>query len=116
MRRSPTNPEVIDAMRQLYAQESDMLKALAEQLNKGSAIRVCVNVGKLAKVYGDAKGVAVPGKVLAGGKVSIPMVVAAASFSDAAKKKIEAAGGKCMKLSQLAALGTPSGWKIVKRW
>ncbi|MFP3220039.1 MAG: uL15 family ribosomal protein [Candidatus Marsarchaeota archaeon] len=115
MRRKPTNPEIIASIAALYASGKGMMKTIAEELEKGSATRVCVDVGKLAKLYGDHKGVAIPGKVLGWGEAAIPMNVAAVSFSRSAREKIEKSGGRCYSLHELASLeGAPSGWLLVK--
>jgi large subunit ribosomal protein L18e len=45
--------------------------------------------------------VVVPGKVLGAGEVNHQITVTAFSFSEKAKKKIKAAKGKCLSLSEL---------------
>ncbi len=115
MKRRPTNPEVLMTISALYKGQRPMMKSLAKALENGSATRVCVNVGELSKLAKRAKGIAVPGKVLGWGSVSTPMVVAAISFSKPARKKIEAAGGKCISLYEFASMpDAPSGWVIAK--
>lgn len=55
--------------------------------------------------------VVVPGKTLSTGLLTHPVTVAAFSFSAKAKKKIEEAGGKCLKLEELLSVN-PEGKQI----
>ncbi len=89
--------------------------ALAEELDKPKRIRVSVNLSSVNRLTKEGEVAAVPGKVLATGKLEHPVTVAAFSFSDAAKEKIKAAGGEAKTLSQLAVEGIePEKVKIVK--
>ena len=89
--------------------------ALAEELDKPKRIRVDVNLSSINRLTKEGEIAAVPGKVLATGKLEHPVIVAAFSFSDAAKEKIEAAGGVVKSLTQLAAEGVePSKVKLIK--
>ncbi|MDP2899976.1 MAG: 50S ribosomal protein L18e, partial [Candidatus Bathyarchaeota archaeon] len=89
--------------------------ALAEELDKPKRVRVDVNLSRINRLTKEGEVAAVPGKVLATGKLEHPVTVAAYSFSDAAKEKIAAAGGEAKTLSQLAAEGVePSKVKLIK--
>jgi large subunit ribosomal protein L18e len=89
--------------------------ALAEELDKPKRIRVDVNLSRINRHTKEGEIAAVPGKVLATGKLEHPVTVAAYSFSDAAREKIVAAGGEAKTLSQLAAEGVePSKVKLIK--
>jgi large subunit ribosomal protein L18e len=89
--------------------------ALAEELEKPKRIRVDVNLSSINRFTKEGEIAAVPGKVLATGKLEHPVTVAAFSFSDAAKEKIEAAGGVVKSLAQLAGEGVePSKVKLIK--
>lgn len=79
--------------------------ALADELDKPKRIRVAVNLSSVNRLTQEGEIAAVPGKVLATGKLEHAVTVAAFSFSDAAKEKIKAAGGEAKTLSQLAAEG-----------
>jgi len=115
MRRKPSNPEVLMTVKALYSSGKNMMEALAKNLENGSATRVSVDVGELSGLYDNHKGVAVPGKVLGWGEANIPMNVAAVSFSESAREKIERVGGKCYSLYEFASLPeAPSGWILVK--
>ncbi len=89
--------------------------ALAEELDKPKRIRVSVNLSDVNRFTAEGDIAAVPGKVLATGKLEHPVTVAAFSFSDAAKAKIVAAGGEAKTLSQLVTEGAePGKVKLVK--
>jgi large subunit ribosomal protein L18e len=55
--------------------------------------------------------VIVPGKVLGMGKIDHPLLVAAFSFSEQARKKILFAKGKCLSIYQLI-LKKPKGTNV----
>jgi large subunit ribosomal protein L18e len=57
-----------------------------------------VNVGHLARL-GDGPLV-VPGKVLGTGPIDKKLVIGAFSFSSAARRKIEAAGGEALSIAE----------------
>jgi large subunit ribosomal protein L18e len=76
-------------------------KALAEELEKPRRKRRSVNVGKLSRYGVEGRLIIVPGKVLGAGKVEKRFTVAALSFSQQAKRKIEDAGGKCVSIEEI---------------
>ncbi len=89
--------------------------ALAEELDKPKRIRVDVNLSAINRLTKEGEVAAVPGKVLAAGKLEHPVTVAAFSISDAAKEKIAAAGGEVKTLTELAAEGVElSKVKLIK--
>lgn len=89
--------------------------ALAEALDKPKRIRADVNLSSINRFTKEGEIAAIPGKVLATGKLEHPVTVAAFAFSDIAEEKIKAAGGEVKTLSQLAAEGVdPSKVKIIK--
>lgn len=55
-----------------------------------------INVGKICEIakFKRVDIIEFEGKVLGGGRIDIPITVRAKAFSEDAKKKIEAAGGK----------------------
>lgn len=63
--------------------------------------RVFVNVGKISKLTEANDTVLVPGKVLAGGEIDHPVVVAAFAFSQPSVEKIVAAGGRAIPIEEL---------------
>ena len=74
---------------------------IADLLLKPTRSRVEVNVSKINRFTGEGDIVVVPGKVLGTGNISHKVIVAAWSFSEKAKEKIESAGGKCLAIPEL---------------
>ncbi len=119
MNQPMMNSEIYETIKALKAAAkksgAPVWGALAEELDKPKRIRVSVNLSDVNRLTAEGDVAAVPGKVLATGKLEHPVTVAAFSFSDAAKAKIEAAGGEAKTLSQLAAEGAePGKVKLVK--
>ncbi|MCE4617440.1 MAG: 50S ribosomal protein L18e [Desulfurococcales archaeon] len=74
---------------------------IAELLEKPRRQKIAVNVSKINR-YGDENHIiVVPGKLLGAGKVEKKVTVAAFSYSQKAKEKIEAAGGRVLTLAEL---------------
>jgi large subunit ribosomal protein L18e len=60
--------------------------------------RSIVNVGEVSRNSREGSKVIVAGKVLGAGEIDHKVTVGAYSFSESAKSKISAAGGKCFSL------------------
>ena len=89
--------------------------ALAEELDKPKRRRVAVNLSRISRHSGEGDVVAVPGKVLASGSIGGGVTVAAFTFSDGARAKIEASGSRAVSLVDLLEEGVePSKIKIMK--
>jgi large subunit ribosomal protein L18e len=105
MKRRQENPELIEATRLLKAKtrefDAPIWKTLAEKLEKSKHSRCAVNLSRINRYTKDGETVTVPGKVLGAGTLDHKVSVAAFSFSEEAKKKVEAAGGKCLTFSAL---------------
>lgn len=103
--RKADNPELIEVTRFLKssANESNapVWRTLAEKLEKSKHSRSAVNISRINRHTEDGETVTVPGKVLGSGVLDHKVSVAAFQFSEAAKKKIEAAGGKCLTFPAL---------------
>lgn len=103
--RKPENPELIEAIRFLKAKtrefDAPIWRDLAERLEKPKHSRCTVNLSKINRYTKDGETVTVPGKVLGAGALDHKVSVAAFSFSEEARKKIEEAGGKCLTFSAL---------------
>lgn len=104
MLKEKTNPHLVDTILSLKAagreNEAPVWRAIAEELEKPSRSWSAVNVGQIHRVAeDDAPLIAVPGKVLGGGWLDRELTVAAWSFSDQAREKIEDAGGRCLSLT-----------------
>jgi large subunit ribosomal protein L18e len=100
-----TNPELISLIRSLRKgsreNEVGIWRDVAERLSSSRRRRITVNVGHLNRCTQKSETVVVPGKVLAAGKISHPVNVAAFAFSEQARAKILKAKGKCLSISDL---------------
>lgn len=101
----PTNPQVRKLLR-LLREQGKKQKAriwldLAERLERPRRSRAEVNLSQINRYTENGGVVAVPGKVLAAGRLDHPVTVAALTFSAPAKRKILAAGGNPLTLQQL---------------
>ena len=103
--REPTNPRLIRIVRTLRrkAKEFDapVWRALADKLEKSAHNRCRVNISRINRYTKKHECVIVPGKALGAGILDHKVSVAAFTFSDTAKKKIEAVGGECLTFSAL---------------
>ncbi|MFQ5975538.1 MAG: 50S ribosomal protein L18e, partial [Candidatus Hydrothermarchaeales archaeon] len=110
-----TNPLLLSEIEKLTKnsreKKAQIWRDLAKRLSKASSGRTEVNVGKISRHTQKGEVVAVPGKVLSAGSIDHPVTAAAFSFSNNAKEKITAVGGKCLSLSELASKN-PKGKNI----
>ena len=91
----PTDPNTTALIVAFKRKKEKFYLVLAKHLSKSSRNKKPVNVTKIARF----ETVVVPGKVLGSGDISKPVTVYALSFSGDARKKITAAGGKCLPLA-----------------
>ena len=100
-----TNPELIGLIRDLKKQsqesQTELWRDLAERLATSKRSSVAVNVSRLNRYTKEGETVVVPGKVLGAGKADHPLTVAAFTFSEAAKYKINSAKGDCLSIGDL---------------
>lgn len=101
----PTNPVLRSLVRRLR-EEGRKRKArvwleLAERLSRPRRSRGEVNLSQLERYAGEGETVVVPGKVLAAGRLTKSLRVAAFRFSAPARRKIAGAGGEALSLVQL---------------
>lgn len=75
--------------------------AVAELLSKPRRKRIFVNISRINRFSKDGDVIVVPGKVLGSGLINHKITVGAFKFSEAAKRKIEAAGGRCIFIEDL---------------
>lgn len=68
--------------------------------------RPSINVADISRSSSDGSNVIVPGKVLGAGSIDHKVTVAALSFSQSAKAKIVASGGKCLDIAEFAKTTT----------
>ena len=100
-----TNPELLEVINFLKKQcrenNAKIWWDVAERLAKPRSRGVVVNLSRLNRFTGRSETVAVAGKVLATGKLSHPVTIAAFAFSARAREKIAAARGKCLSFFDL---------------
>lgn len=87
-------------------------RKVASELSKPRRKRVQVNLSKIEQYAAEDSTVVVPGKVLGAGMLSKKLTVAAFTFSENAKKLIDAAGGKTITIENLHK-SNPEGRGVV---
>jgi large subunit ribosomal protein L18e len=112
-----TNPKLRELIAELAKRThevgSPVWRDLAERLARSRRNRAEVNLSRIARYTRKGDVVAVPGKVLGAGRIAHPVTVAAFAFSEKAKKKITAAGGRCVSLEELMK-ESPKGIKVME--
>jgi large subunit ribosomal protein L18e len=110
-----TNPAlqglIHDLKRRAQAQEAPVWKDVALRLEKPTRQQATVNLSTLERALAKGETAVVAGKVLSAGTLTKPVTVAAWGFSSGARMKIEAAGGSCLSIPELAQKN-PSGSKV----
>ena len=91
--------------------EAPIWRDIAKRLEKPTKARVVVNLSRIDRYANEGDTVLVPGKLLAAGAITKKVKVAAYHFSLAAMEKIEAAGGTCVGIDELAA-SDPQGTNV----
>ena len=92
--------------------EAPLWWSIANRLEGSSRNWPSVNVSKLEyNVNKNGKAI-VPGKLMGTGIVTKKMTVAAYSFTDSAKEKIQSAGGKCLTYNEMIK-ATPKGTDVM---
>lgn len=98
------NPLLINTIHQLHKAskkyDAQIWVKLANELERSKHHRVSVNLSNISRSIKEGETAVVPGKVLGSGDSS-SICIAAFNFSDAAKKKIERAGGEYLSLEEL---------------
>ncbi len=114
MRTKPTNKNLIRLIDELKTlsrkQEVSIWKRVANDLSKPSRNRREVNISKINRYTKENETIVVPGKILSMGELDHKVNVAAWTFSDSAKKKIDAKG-KAMTITELTEQN-PKGSKV----
>ena len=78
--------------------------SLSAQVMRSRRRMPVINLDRLNRMTAKGETVAIPGKVLGGGRIDHPVTVAAMHFSLASAKAIEGAGGKVLSLTELAKM------------
>jgi large subunit ribosomal protein L18e len=103
---SKTNPQlrrVVAELREVSREAGARVwRDVADRLERSRRNWSEVNLSRLSRYAVKGEQIVVPGVVLATGEISTPITVAAFRASGAARKKIEAAGGKAVSLLELA--------------
>lgn len=104
-RTGPSNPGLQKLIEELrgrgFKENSDFMLAVADGLAKPSRNRAGVNVSELERTCKAKEDVIIPGKLLADGKITKQVSVACFSSSEAARKKVEGAGGKIISIGEM---------------
>ncbi len=94
------NTQTQTVIGQLREARAPLWKRIARDLSKPTRQRRIVNVFKIDKHAQDGDVVIIPGKVLGEGTLTKKVTVAAQSFSDSAREKINACG-KAVTIQEL---------------
>ena len=92
--------------------DAPVWKSVATRLEGSARNWPSVNVSKLEYNINKNGKALIPGKLMGTGIVTKKMTVAAYSFTDSAKEKIQSAGGKCLTYNEMIK-ATPKGTDIV---
>ena len=92
--------------------DAPLWRSIATRLEGSSRNWPSVNVSKLEYNINKNGKAVIPGKLMGTGIVTKKMTVAAYSFTDSAKEKIQSAGGKCLTYNEMIK-ATPKGTDVV---
>lgn len=112
---NPVRVKLVQDLRKLAKEEEALIwNAVADRLSKSRRNRPEVNLYRIDKHTKEGDTIVVPGNVLGNSRLNHTVNVAAFNFSNAAKKSIEAAGGKVLTLKELMEKNSKgSGVKII---
>ena len=103
-RTGPTNQNLINLITELKVlankENVRLWKRIAKDLERPTRIRRSVNIYKINKYTKDKETALIPGKVLSQGDLTKKISVAAFTFSDKAKEKINKIG-KTLSIQEL---------------
>ncbi len=104
-RTGPTNEHaralIVNLRKEGATQKAAIWSRIAYDLEQPTRKRRIVNLSRLSRFTKANETVIVPGKVLGSGNLDHSLVIAAFSFSDGAKERIEQAKGKCLTIHEL---------------
>jgi large subunit ribosomal protein L18e len=110
--KDPGRAELIKQLEETAKKEnSGLWQAVASKLNHSRRSRSEVNLHKINKHTQKGDTIVVPGKVLGDGTIEHQVDIAAYRFTQNAVKKIADAGGKTLKIIELAH-SNPKGSNI----
>ena len=107
-----TNEHLLTLIQELYEashkEDAPIWRDVARRLERSNRLHSEVNVGKIDRFASKNDLVVIPGKVLGSGDMTKPVQVAAWRFSDQARTKIEAAGGRAITIPEMVS-ASPKG-------
>ena len=111
-----SNPELVKTVTNLKkaSRENDapLWRSIARRLEGPARNWPSVNISKLEFNVNKNSKVVVPGKLLGSGNITKKITVSAYSFSQSAKNKVEAAGGKCLSYNEFIK-SNPKGTDVM---
>jgi len=118
LQKRKSNPNLVKLIDELLTHNAvnnaPIWKDIAKRLASSRKNYAEVNVSKIQKYTESGDTVLVPGKVLGSGNILKSVNVAALSFSDSARRKIEESGGKCFSIKELVEVNPKgTGVKII---
>ncbi len=115
MKLKKTNPNLIKLIDNLkeksYQEEVGIWKDIAKRLERSNRRQAEVNISKINRYSSPDETIMVPGKILGSGQLDHTVNVVALGFSKRAEEKIDAAGGKCLSITEILD-ENPKGSKI----
>ena len=115
MKLTKTNIKLIELIKNLkeksYKEDVGIWKDIAKRLERSNRRHAEVNISKINRYTSSDETIIVPGKILGSGQMNHNVNVAALGFSKRAEEKIDAAGGRCLKITEILD-ENPKGNKI----
>jgi len=104
-RTGPTNDQLKELIREMKKKSiessTDFWKKIALALEKPTRQRIVVNLSRISKYSKDNETIIVPGKVLGDGDLDKKLNIAAFSFSQSAKEKIQKTSSQMLNIKEL---------------
>jgi large subunit ribosomal protein L18e len=97
----PSNPQVRALIKVLKRNKTPLYQQVAQIIEEPRRSHSIINVDQLSRLVQPNETIIIPGKVLGMGIIDKKITVAALNFSQSAKAKIEAAGGKILSIDTL---------------
>ena len=115
MKLTKTNPKIMEIIKNLkeksYSEDVGIWKDIAKRLERSKRRYAEVNISKINRYSSPKETILVPGKILGSGQLDHNVNVVALGFSKRAEEKIDAAGGRCLNITQILD-ENPKGNKI----
>jgi large subunit ribosomal protein L18e len=119
MKPTKTNPNLTRLIGELQSasrsNDAEIWRDIAARLEKPLSHWAEVNLGEISRNAKPKATIIVPGKLLGGGDVTQALVVASYKCSASARRKLEAAGGRAITISQLLKENPKGSGVVVMR-